>query len=248
MQANPWQSAQLSSVPGSHFSQKPHLQCCPWKYPLLLWLKGNPVANTPRAGKSWFYRTLGSTWVSDSSLGLSSLPCRRVISRNLGDLMLKECSPTPSFMTNKIWIQPNQCSTPNLPCSLATFFWKANQKHAILPCNWPKCSTLYVNVTKCFELVLWSSTTSHTQISESQISKRRALSKPHHSLSPHQWVRSMFCWANTSAHLIFTISEKHFQSAPCGGSTERPPGLGFSWFHSCSSWSNEVVRNLLLCL
>lgn len=133
------------------------------------------MANTPRAGKSWCYRILGPTRVCDSSLGLSSLPCIRVISRSLSDLMLKECSPTPSFTTNKIWLQPNQCSTPNIPCSLATFFRKANQKHSILPCNWPKYPTLYVNFTKCFELLLESSTTSHTQTSESQCLPKEGL-------------------------------------------------------------------------
>lgn len=150
--ANPWQSTQLSSVTGCHFSQKAHFRCCSLEIPPFAPAERQScnILWPTRPGQVRAGVTRGLPVPSDSSLGLSSLPCIRVISRNSSDFMVKECFPTPFFMTNKIWLQPNQRSTPNLPCSSATFFWKENQKHAILPCNWPKYPTLYVNFTKCF--------------------------------------------------------------------------------------------------
>lgn len=192
------------------------------------------VANTPRADKSWCYRTCGSprvckcpvtqVWALHFHMWRSS-PGNWVI-------YAVACFPISFFMTKKIWLQPNWFATSDLSCSLTIFFfWKKNQKYVIWLCKWPKYLTSDANCTKSLSLIAPLIIYRYPiQASVSQHFSKDGLWI--NSLSPHQQRRSMFCWANTFAHLIFTISEKHFQSAPRGGSTERPPRPGFSWFHS----------------
>lgn len=140
-------------------------------------------------------------------------------------------------------------STQTYSAAWVYSFWKESQKHAVLPCNWPKYCTLDVNCIKCLSLI--TPVIIYYRLVQAFASQ--------HFSKEGLWVNLTICchlingWDLCSAEQIcvpiwYLQYLKNISSLlPEVGAQRGLQGQDSADFTQWSSWSNEVVKNSL-CL